>query len=214
MIVRMYMSKDVEVISPEASLGEAIKKMVQRRIRRLIVTKGESVAGMLSQNELVNAFPPHVNPFSPLALEEEVSTSNVGSIMTFPVVTIEQSEPIEHAALLMTKHHVGGLPVTNQGRLAGIITESDIFRALTKLLSDHDGAVRITFDLTENENILSFLVEATQRHELVLLSFITFHDDDRRMAVARVHGDQVQCLIDELWKSGHRVVNILHSDGR
>jgi acetoin utilization protein AcuB len=212
MIVRMYMSQNVETISPDSSLGIAISKMKEHRIRRLVVTSGDSVAGIVCQHDLVRAFPNHVNPFSAMGLEEAASNSDVGSIMKHPVITVDQNSPIEHAASLMKKHHVGGLPVTNENRLVGIITESDIFRAFTKLLSGNDGSFRITFDVTEDENVLTFLATSTQKYELVLLSFISFHDNDRRMAVARVLGDQVQQFISELWESGHRVVNIVKSE--
>jgi acetoin utilization protein AcuB len=211
MIVRMYMTKDVEVIAPHASLADAIRRMTQRKIRRLVVARGDTVVGMVTQSELIQAFPSNVNPFSPLGLEDKASLSDVGSVMTSPAVTIDESAPVERAAALMTKYHIGGLPVTRDARLVGIITESDIFRALSKLLSDQDLAVRITFDLTESEDVLEFLVEKTRKHHLTLLSFISFHDNDRRMAVARVRGDNVRDLVNDLWESGHRVVNILET---
>jgi acetoin utilization protein AcuB len=212
MIVRMYMTKDVEVISPDASLADAIKKMTQRKIRRLVVAREDVVVGMVTQGELIQAFPHNVNPFSPLGLEEKAALSDIGSVMTQSVVTVDENAPVELAAALMTKHHIGGLPVTRNGKLVGIITESDIFRALSKLLSDHDNAVRITFDLTEGEDVVGFLVEKARMHDLKLLSFISFHEDDRRMAVARVRGDKVRDLINDLWESGHRVVNILETN--
>ena len=101
--------------------------------------------------------------------------------------------------------------VTSNGKLIGIITESDIFRALTEVLSESSDSVRITFDLTEGEDVVSFLVETVRKNGLSLRSFIAFHDDDRRMAVASVRGRRVDDLVGELWKSGHRVVSVLRS---
>jgi acetoin utilization protein AcuB len=97
-------------------------------------------------------------------------------------------------------------------KLAGIITESDIFRAFTELLSGRGDAVRVTFSLTEGENVLSFLAETTQTYGLTLLSFISCHDGNRRLAVANVRGARVQDFVDELWKAGHSVVSVLRSD--
>src|ERR1017187_4207053 len=56
MIVGMYMTRDAEVVSPEASLGEAIRKMSRRRIRRLVVTNKDAIVGMVCHRDLVNAF--------------------------------------------------------------------------------------------------------------------------------------------------------------
>jgi acetoin utilization protein AcuB len=214
MIVGMYMKRDVEVISPTASLVEGIKKMSTRRIRRLVVMQGSSIRGIVTQRDIVEAFPPHINPFSVLGVEQTTVSATIESIMKRAVVTINEREPIEYAAELMTRHRIGCLPVTQDGLLVGIITESDIFRAFTGLLADHDGAVRITFDLTEREKVLTFLEETAHTLDLELLSFLTFHENNRRFAVARVQGPQVDKLIDKLWESGHSVVNVLRPEER
>jgi len=214
MIVGMYMTRNVEVISPSASLVEGIQKMSTRRIRRLVVTQSGSILGIVTYRVLVEAFPPHINPFSAIGIEQGTVTGTVNTIMKRAVITIDEHDPVEHAAELMTRHHIGCLPVTQRGSLVGIITESDIFRAFSKLLAEQDDAVRITFDLTEREKVLTFLEEATHALDLDLLSFLTFHDNDRRMAVARVQGAKIDQLIDKLWESGHSVVNVLRPEPR
>lgn len=212
MIVGMYMTRKVEVISPAATLVEGIQKMSRCRIRRLVVTREKSIAGIVTYRDLVEAFPPHVNPFSATGIEQTAVTGAIATIMKRAVITIDEQEPIEYAAELMMRHHIGCLPVTQHGSLVGIITESDIFRAFSKLLAGQDGAVRITFDLTEREKVLTFLEDAAHALDLDLLSFLTFHEADRRMAVARVHGAEVDKLIDKLWESGHAVVNVLRPE--
>jgi len=212
MIVGMYMNKDVKVISPEASLVEATRKMFQHHIRRLVVTIEESVVGIVCHRDLVNAFPDHINPFSAFGLAELNLTTKIEEIMKYPVITVDPSEPIERAAWLMIKHRIGVLPVTSKGKLVGIITESDIFRIFANLFSGEVGSVRITFDLTESENVLSLLVDVTQEFGIDLVSFISFHEKGRRMAVAWIQGRQVQKVIDELWASGHPIMNIIKYD--
>ncbi|MGD1020155.1 MAG: CBS domain-containing protein [Verrucomicrobiia bacterium] len=214
MIVGMYMTRNVEVVSPTASLVEGIQKMSKRRIRRLVVTRGTSIVGIVTYRDIVEAFPPHINPFSVIGVEQATVTGTIDAIMKRSVITIDEHDPVEHAAELMTRHHIGCLPVTQREMLVGIITESDIFRAFSKLLAEQDDAVRITFDLTEREKVLTFLEEATHMLDLDLLSFLTFHENDRRMAVARVHGARVNELIDKLWESGHSVVNVLRPERR
>jgi acetoin utilization protein AcuB len=209
MIVGMYMTRDVETISPDTMLIDAIRTMSRHRIRRLVVTDEGKIVGVVCHRDLANAFPDHINPFSPVAITRAASNDKVKKFMKRPVVTIEDSSPIELAGKLMTKHRIGCLPVTSGKKLVGIITESDIFRALTKVLSEREDSVRITFDLTESESVLSFLAEAEQKYGLALSSFITFHDGGRRMAVASVRGRRAQDLVDELWESGHRLVSVL-----
>jgi len=211
MIVGMYMTRDVETIAPDTTLIDAIHTMSRRQIRRLVVTDEGNIVGMVGHRDLAYAFPDHINPFSPVAVTRTASAGKVRTIMKHPVITVEEDKPIERAAALMTEHHISCLPVTSGGKLVGIITESDIFRALAKVLSDKGDSVRITFDLTESEDVLSFLARTIEKYDLTLSSFITFHDNDRRFAVVSVHGQRVRSLVNELWQSGHRVVSVLQS---
>jgi acetoin utilization protein AcuB len=179
-----------------------------------VVSDKDAVVGMVCHRDLVEAFPHHINPFSPVAASTEAASDKVKTVMKHPVITIPEDRPLEQAAKLMTERHIGALPVTSGGKLVGIITESDVFRALTQVLTQPDDSVRIAFDLTESENVLSFVAEVTGKYGLTLLSFISFHEGDRRMAVTTVRGKQVEDLVGELWSSGHRVVSILRSSDR
>lgn len=212
MIVGMYMNKNVKIISPETSIVEATKKMFQHKIRRLVVTTGESVVGIVCHRDLVNAFPDHINPFSVFGLEGVTLTTKIQEIMKHPVITVDLNEPIEQAAGLMIKHRIGVLPVTSKGKLVGIITESDIFRIVNNLFSGEGGSIRITFDLSENDNVFALVIDIIQEFGIDLVSFISFYDKGRRMAVVRIRGGQTQKVIDELWESGHPIMNIIGYD--
>lgn len=72
----------------------------------------------------------------------------------------------------------------------------------------HSKATRITFDLTADEEALAYLVNLTRELGLELLSFVSFHEGDRRLAVAHVQGVAVSELIDRLWNSGHAVATL------
>lgn len=209
MIVEMCMTRDVEVVHPDVSLLDGIQRMNARRIRRLVVTQGRLISGIVCHRDIVGAFPPHINPFSAVALDQRTSPGTVGSVMKSPVITIEADQPVELAAELMTRNHIGGLPVTQRNRLVGIITESDIFRTFSRLFSWHSKSTRITFDLTTDEGAIQSLVTMTRELGLELLSFVSYQDGDRRLAVAHVQGIHVSHLVERLWNSGHSVVNVI-----
>ncbi len=201
MIVRMYMSPVVQTIDPDASPRDAVALMRQKNVRRLVVVAAEEVVGIICQRDLTRA------------AERQGTQKQVGrirEIMKTPVITVGQDDPIEKAARLMTKNHIGSLVALNGGKLAGIITESDIFRALVYLLTGHGNSARITFDITKGDDTLSYLVSKTRAMDLDLRSFLTFQDGERLMAVARVRGPRMQEFVDELWESGQLVVNVVH----
>jgi CBS domain-containing protein len=64
-----------------------------------------------------------------IALPKNVYLLTAGDIMTADPMTVSKSANLADAAELMTKHKISGLPVTDKGKLVGIITKSDIIRA-------------------------------------------------------------------------------------
>jgi CBS domain-containing protein len=56
----------------------------------------------------------------------------VKKIMRRPVVTVSPDATIVEAASLMLEHKIAGLPVVEQGKVVGILTESDIFRLMVE----------------------------------------------------------------------------------
>lgn len=194
------MSKTVHAVDPSMPPREASAMMRKMQIRHLIVLDGENVVGILSRRDLINAFD--------LEVASGKKTGNVGQIMKSSVLTVGPDEPIEKASRIMARQHIGCLPVMNHGNLLGIITKTDIFKALNLLLCSNEDAVRITFDETDGDNALLYLENKTREMNLELLSFLSFVDRGRRMAVARVRGVRVGKFVDELWDSGHTVVNI------
>ena len=63
-------------------------------------------------------------------------------IMTQQVVTVTPDTSIKAACELMLKHEIGALPVKVEGRLVGILTESDIFRLVAQRWSENEGFVK------------------------------------------------------------------------
>jgi len=209
MIVDLCMTRRVETVTPETSLGEAIRRMTECNIRRLVVVRGRAIVGMICRQDVERAYPPGLNPFSVASIDDLPSAGTVADIMHCPVVTIEADQPIEAAARRMTEHHIGGLPVVQGDKLVGIITESDIFRVFAKLLSGQPGSSRITFDITQKPDALGDLVQLCRELRLEVTSIITFNDGLRRLAVARVQGPATGRLIDRLWDTGQSVLNVV-----
>lgn len=209
MIVDMCMTRSVETVTPETPLHDAVHLMSARHIRRLVVVQQRAIVGVVCKQDIVRAFPPDLNPFSVAHLDAIPSLGTVADVMHSPAITIEADQPIEAAARRMTEHHIGGLPVVQGDKLVGIITESDIFRVFSKLLSGQLGSTRITFDITQQPDALPQLMVLCRDLKLELTSIITFVDGARRLAVARVQGTNAHRLIDRLWDTGHSVLNVI-----
>jgi acetoin utilization protein AcuB len=81
----------------------------------------------------------------------------VRKVMTREVVTVTEETPLEEAASIMTDRRIGGLPVMRGQSLVGIITESDLFKMLLKLLGGRRPGVRVTVSATGAKGTLARL---------------------------------------------------------
>jgi acetoin utilization protein AcuB len=213
MIVSMWMTRDVVTAGPETLAIEAASLMARKHIRRLLVAEkgGDKLRllGIVSARDILHAFPPEVNPFAVETPDARHGRVTVGEIMRHDVQTVLPDTPIEAAAELMLKWKIGALPVLRDGHLAGIITESDIFRAFVGMFATEEPGARITFDVSQGEDVFGLILSAARRGGVRVTSLMRSQQDSRSECVVRVEGEAVDDLLDELWNSGHPVLNVV-----
>ncbi len=136
-MVRDRMTSAVVTLTADVPFQEALKLMQQRAIRRIpIVATNGTVIGIVSERDLLHAAPSPATSLNIWEMNYLLSKLKLGDLMTKRVVTVTPQTHLQEAAALMLKHKVGGLPVLNEDRtLAGIITETDIFRVFVELFT-------------------------------------------------------------------------------
>jgi acetoin utilization protein AcuB len=117
MRIREIMKTRVEAISASESAETARTRMAFRRIRHLVVTAGREVLGVISERDLDR-----------LGTYRQIET--VGDIMSAPAVTVEPETTLRQAANLLRGRTIGCLPVLENGKLAGIVTTTDLLELL------------------------------------------------------------------------------------
>lgn len=128
--VQDWMTENPVTIAPDATLAEAYDLMLEREVRRLPVVDRELV-GIITYGDLLREVPvtgEEVDTETRLLLNEK----RVRDICVFDPVTINPSATIQEAAERMLEYQVSGLPVVRNGKVIGIITESDIFRLVVE----------------------------------------------------------------------------------
>jgi acetoin utilization protein AcuB len=126
--VRDLMSRDPVTIAPDAPLGAALTVMRAREIRHLPVVELDGrLVGILTDRDLRQAVLARCH-----ALREADRDLQVQDVMTCGVVTVEPDAAVARAAALMYERRIGSVPVVEGGRLAGIVTERDLLRAVIR----------------------------------------------------------------------------------
>jgi acetoin utilization protein AcuB len=209
----MWMTRDLITIGPDTPIIEAAELMSQKHIRRLPVvethSQGLHLLGIVSAKDILHAFPSNVNPFAIIAPDARATPARAAEIMSRYLQTTTPETPIEDAARLMTGNKIGSLPVLREKKLVGLITESDIFRAFVSFFEPPQRGARITFDISSGEDVFNFISREARRRKLRILSLISSQQDNLPVCVVRIAGNDVDALLDDLWNSGHRVINVL-----
>jgi len=213
MIVSMWMTRDVLTVEPQTPIVEAAGLMARKRVRRLPVIEKrdnrEHLVGIVSAKDILHCFPSDVNPFAVSGPDARTTPGTVSQIMSTHLYTTSPETPIEQAASLMTEKKIGALPVLRDGKLVGMITESDVFRAFVSFFPVLKGGARITFDVSEGEDIFSYISREAQRRNLRVLSLTNSRQDTVPVCVVRITGAGTERFLDDLWNSGHRVLNVI-----
>jgi len=142
MLVGERMSHPVLTVSPEMSALDAQAFMRREHIRRAPVIHDGKLVGIVTEGDLLNASPTQATLLSVWEINYLVSKIKVSQVMSKKVMTIDENTPIEEAARVMIDNKIGGLPVTRDGKVVGIITETDLFKIMLEMLGARQVGVR------------------------------------------------------------------------
>lgn len=222
MFVSMWMTRELITVDPTASLANIAATMARHRIRRLPVVspspEGPRLLGLISYSDVLHAFPADINPFSVNAAQSVAALENAAGrsrvyaadlMARDPLVTAPDA-PIEAAARLMRDRKIGALPVVGAHALVGLITESDIFRAMIEVFETAERAVRITFALGADEDVLPLIAGIAQRRKMRVTSFMALPRQEPPVCVVQLSGNAVEATLEDVWNSKHRVMNVVH----
>jgi acetoin utilization protein AcuB len=152
MLVREWMSRQPVTITMDVSITEALRVMRQRQVRRLpVLDESGNMVGIVSESDLLYASPSPVTSLSIYEMHDLLTRLKVSELMAKDVITVTPDTPLEEAARIMADSKIGGLPVVEDGRLVGIITETDIFKVFLEMLGARERGIRITLEHPERK---------------------------------------------------------------
>ncbi len=201
MLVYERMSRHPMTVTPNTPVEQALKRMRDEKVRRFpVVDDDGKLVGIVSDKDLLYAAPSPATSLSIYELHYLYSRITIGQVMTREVVTVDESDPIEEAARIMVDNKIGGLPVMREGKLVGIITETDIFKTLMEMMGARDSGVRLTLLSPEIRGQLAALTAAVAELGGNIISLGTFWGKDASNAVItmKVTGVNKDTLVERI----------------
>ena len=123
-LIKNAMNRKVVVVKPEDSVKKAVKLLSAKGIGCLIVTENDKPVGILTERDVLNRI---VIPS--LSTEK----TKVKQIMTKKLISLDSEKNIADAANLLEKNKIKKLPIIEKGKLAGIITMTDLMKSMRKI---------------------------------------------------------------------------------
>ena len=134
--VEQRMTRPVITLAEGQSLREAIAVMQRHRIRHLPVVAEDRLLGILTDRDVKRATPSLLSGVSQEEFDRVLKETAVGHVMTRNPFSVSPSTPLRDAVKLLVDRRFSALPVVESGRLVGIVSGTDMLRALLEMLED------------------------------------------------------------------------------
>jgi acetoin utilization protein AcuB len=182
-------------VTGETTVQEALRVIDECQVRHLpVLDNNGALVGIVSEKDLLRANSGHP----------------VEEIMTRDVITATEYTALEEAARIMIDHKISSLPVVRDGKLVGIITETDLFELFMELLAAREEGVRLTLLVPEEQGILASLTAEIAGLGGNILALGTFQGEDptNRMVTVKVTNSPTEKLLAIMEALGMEIVDV------
>jgi acetoin utilization protein AcuB len=119
---------------------------------------------------------------------------------------IKPEATLEEAAVIMREHKFGSLLVIDEGKMVGIITESDLFDAFIKVFGFRRPGTRLVVVADNRMGVLADLLAIIRDHKMNVIGLAALDMPDQRAQImVRLAATQLGSLLEELPKKGFEV---------
>jgi acetoin utilization protein AcuB len=211
MLVGSRMTPDPITVTEKTPVDEALRIMREKKVRRLpVLNKKGAMVGIVAEKDILYASPSPATSLSIHEIHYLVSKLTVGEIMKKEVFTVTDDTPLEEAARIMADNQIGALPVLHGGKLVGIITETDIFKAFLELLGAREPGVRLTMRIPRGQGMLPLCTETISKLGGRLVAVTTWGGEEPGDAIvtAKVAGVEKKQLTEGIAKLGVEYLDV------
>lgn len=111
-------------VSPGQSVYEALQLLGEKNIGAVLVMDGDALRGILSERDYARKI---------VLMDRNSKDTRVTDIMTEKVITVTTGDSVEQCMSLMSEKKIRHLPVTNEGKVVGVISIGDVVTAIIRM---------------------------------------------------------------------------------
>ena len=126
--VRDIMQTGIVTISAGDTLSTVEDIMTLGGLRHMPVVRGGTLVGVVSERDLLRASLSNLTGFGHEERRAFLQVVEIARVMSTPPVIISPDADIGQAARLLAEKRIGCLPVVEEGKLVGLLTETDVLR--------------------------------------------------------------------------------------
>jgi CBS domain-containing protein len=115
------MTRQVATVAADASVAEAARIMASKRISCVVVMRGDEPAGILTEKDVIRRV---------VTAQKNPAETGAADVMSSPITTVPPSYSVLGVSRKMDAMHLHRLVVLDAGKLCGIVTQTDIMRAI------------------------------------------------------------------------------------
>jgi acetoin utilization protein AcuB len=174
MLVKDIMQRDVVTVTPDTRLPQVLRLLQPRGFRHVPVIDNEVLVGIISDRDIKQAMASlaGVGPAG-AAFEHARERLTAREIMRGTVTTVGPMYSVEEAARLMTTQKISALPVTEAGRLVGIVTETDVLELFVRAMGVLEPSSRLDVILRDPDAGLGEIVRVVEETGPRIISLMT-----------------------------------------
>ena len=171
------MTKDVISVDVNDSMQDAARLIRKHKIKRLPVMENGKLVGIVTDRDLKRASASDVTTLEIHELLFLISEIKISDIMTKDPITIPLDYTIDEAAQILLEHKLSGAPVVDdEGQVAGVITQTDIFRVLVLFTGVKKAGIQFAFQLEDRPGSIKEVSDIMRNYGCLLVSILSGQD--------------------------------------
>jgi acetoin utilization protein AcuB len=173
MLVQDIMQTKLVTATPDTPLMKVLRLLQGRGFRHVPVVDGGTLAGIISDRDVKQSMISAATSAEGRELDRLLERLTAGQIMTRPVRTIGPMFAVEDAVKLMVNHRISAVPVTEDERLVGLVTETDVLHLFARAMGVLEPSSRLDVLVREGDTGLGEVVRTVEASGARISSVIT-----------------------------------------